>query len=219
MKAVVMPIGVTRETVEGVFRQFESIDLIVTVTMTGYEDIKKPIIGMIKGTAKLTGAKHYTVMVDIGSIAPFVKVYNILSSHRPDTVYLVGVTGSRYLLPPLFTVLLKYWRDTGATIYLLHGVEGEEYQLVQLPGFCSVTMRLSEIQKRILRIIYGSEETLSGKELIERKGFTKSVYYVLQDLEKKGLLVVRRGRIEKTFPGKLVHALLETRPGEGDKYD
>lgn len=44
---------------------------------------------------------------------------------------------------------------------------------------------------------------------MERHGFTRSVYYVLADLERKGLLRVRRGRIEKTFPGKLVFSLLK----------
>ena len=179
------------------------------VTVPGYEEAKKPIIEALRGAASALGASFYLFIVKPGEVTELVRIYEVLVRVRPSEVYLVGVTGTRYLLPPLATVLLKYWRDTRAEVYLVHGVEGEGYSIEPLPGFFATAMRLSSVQKRLLSIIYGSEGMVSGKELMERYGFTRSVYYVLADLERKGLLVVRRNRIEKTFPGKLVYKLLE----------
>jgi len=69
------------------------------------------------------------------------------------------------------------------------------------------------VQRKILDIIYSSQKPISGKDLIEKHGFTKSVYYVLADLERKGLLSVRRGAIERTFPGEIFYLMLR---GERD---
>lgn len=94
-------------------------------------------------------------------------------------------------------------------MFLVHGVEGERYSIAPLPGFFATAMRISSVQKRLLALIYGSEKRISGKELIKEYGFTRSVYYVLADLERKGLVRVRRNRVERTFPGELVYGLLK----------
>jgi len=212
---IIVPVGVTRETVEGLLRGLPRPDIIVVVTVPGYEEAKKPIIEALRGAASALGSKFYEFVIEPGEVSGLVGIYRLLVEEKPGEVYLAGVTGTRYLLPVLAAVVLKYWRDSGARVLLVHGVEGEEYSIEPLPGFFAAVMRLSRVQKRLLGIIYGSGETVSGKELIERYGFTRSVYYVLADLERKGLLRVRRGRIEKTLPGELVYRLLEA-SGEAD---
>ena len=213
MIAVIVPVGVTRETVEGVLRELPKPDIIIAATVPGYEKAKKPIIETLRGTATALGAKFYLFTARPGEVEDLVSIYKVLMDVRPQKVFLVGVTGTRYLLPVLVTVLLKFWRDARAEVYLVHGVEGERYSIEPLPGFFATAMRLSNVQKRLLSIIYESEKLVSGKELMEGYGFTRSVYYVLADLERKGLLRVRRGRIEKTFPGKLVFSLLKASGG------
>lgn len=216
VRAVVIPIGVTKETVEGVLRDLPKPDIMIVVTVPGYDDVKRPIIEALRATALTLGAKFYTVIITPSETKELVDVYRILVSEKPGEVYLIGITGTRYLLPTLTTVLLRYWRSRNARVYLVHGVEGGEYSVEPLPGFYAVAMRISSLQRRLLEIIYGAEEPVSGKELMEKYGFTKSVYHVLADLERKGLLVVRRGRIEKTFPGRLVHELLKAGGGSDE---
>ncbi len=207
MAGVVVPVGVTRETVEGALRSIGVVDVVYAVTVPGYEDVKRPILDSLKGLAVLVGARYYEVVVVPGDVSGFVELYELLVGEAPDPVYLVGVTGSRYLLPPLFMVLLWYWRTTGARVLLLHGIEGEAPSPVPLAGFFAPVMRLSRVQGRILELVYGGEEVVSGKDLKEKYGFSHSVYAVLRDLERKGLLVVRRGRIERTLPGELMYRL------------
>jgi len=208
-RAVLIPLGVTRETIEGVLRGLPRPDVIVVVTVPGYEETKRSIVEALRVAALALGARFYLVVVRPGGVEGALELYRVLRGERPGEVYLVGVTGSRYLFPVLSSVLLRYWRDTGARLWLVHGVEGREYVLEPFAGFFAPAMRISSVQKRLLRIVYESEEAPSGKEFIEKYGFTRSVYYVLADLERKGLLVVRRNRIEKTLPGRLFYALLK----------
>jgi len=214
-RAVVVPVGVTGETIEGLLKSVPRPDLIITVSVPGYEEVKGPIIEGLKAAASAMGARFRSFTVKKGDVEVLVDVYKLLLEERPNEVYLIGVTGSRYLLPLLVMVLLKYWRDAKAVVYLLHGVEGEECEAVPLPGFFAPSMRLSNTQIKLLKIIYSLEGPISGKELIQKYGFTRSVYYVLADMERKGLLFVRRNKIEKTLPGRLMYELL--RAGEGAK--
>jgi len=218
LAAVVVPVGVTGETVESVLRGLPTPDSIFVVTVPGFEDVKRRIIGVLRSAAEALGSRFYEFTVEPGGVDGLVSLYRALLRERPGVVYLVGLTGSRYLFPLLAAVLLQYWRVSGARVLLVHGVEGGGRSLEPLPGFFAPAMRLSAVQRRLLAIVYGSAGRVSGKDLIERYGFTRSVYYVLADLERKGLLVVRRNRIEKTLPGMLVYRLLEASGEAGDGW-
>jgi len=211
---VILPVGVTKETVEKVVsgKGIEHFDCVIAVTVPGFEDIKKSILEGIRYLSDIIGARVYEITVQPDDGKASSRIYHILLRERPSKVILVGTTGSRYLYPILLMSALYYWRETNAQIYLLHGIEGDEGKLAPLQGFFAPVMRISSVQRRVLDIVYGTANSVSGKELIEKHGFTKSVYAVLADLERKGLVRVGRNKVERTFPGELFYHLLR-----GDK--
>ena len=206
---IVMPVGVTGETVTGILKREDAarVECILAVTVPGIEEEKQAIMESLRVIADMLGARFHSHTVTPGDARSAARVYEILAREDYDRLIIVGVTGSRYLLPVLFMIGLKIWRDKGGKVevLLLHGIEGEGYDLAPLAGFAAPAFRISSIQYRILDIVYGSGRELSGKNLIEEYGFTRSVYYVLADLERKGLLKVRRGRIIRTFPGEVFY--------------
>ena len=207
---VVIPIGVTGETVAGILGGSNfRIKCIVAVTVPGFREEKESILQGVEMLSQMLGAELRQVTVVPRDASTIRRVYEVLRGMRFSRLVIVGVTGSRYLLPLLISVALKVWRDRGGDVevLLLHGVEGEDYTLEPLVGFVAPVLRISGVQQRVLSIVYGSREPVSGKDLIEKHGFTRSVYYVLADLERKGLLRVRRGRIEKTLPGEIYYLL------------
>ena len=207
---LILPIGVKREKVERILAasEVQRVQCIITVTIPGYLEEKKPLIEAAKYLAEMIGASYHEVVFEPRSPEGPLKLYKTLLDEKPSKVILAGVTGSRYLYPLLFQVLLMYWRVSGAEILLQHGVEGGDYSLEPLQGFASPAMRLSRVQQEILRLVYSSTEKLSGKTLIEKYGYTKSVYAVLADMERKGLLRVRRESIERTLPGMVLYMML-----------
>jgi len=206
----IIPVGLKREKIERILETSEArrVGCIVTVTVTGYERDKTPLVEAASVLAEMIGARHEHIVVEPGSAEGPVGLYRLLRSEAPSRVIVAGVSGSRYLYPVLFQVLLMYWRVSGAEVLVQHGVEGGSYSLEPLQGFASPAMKLTSIQKELLRLIYTSRRELSGKVLIEEYGYTKSVYSVLADMERKGLLRVRRGRIEKTLPGRILYEML-----------
>jgi len=212
---LIVPVGVTRETIESIVANGVATDVkfIVAVTVPGFEEVKRPILIGLQVSSRMLGSDFRSVTVSPNDPKSVRELYELLSGLQYSRVVLVGVTGSRYLFPILLTVLLKIWKDrkSRVEILLLHGVEGERASLVPLVGFVAPALKISKVQKKVLRVVYGQTGAVSGKDLIERFGFRRSVYYVLADLERKGLLRVRRGRIEKTFTGSLYFSLL----GEG----
>lgn len=212
---ILVPVGVTRETVTGILKGEDAagVECILAVTVPGIEEEKQAIMEGLRVIADMLGARFHSHTITPGDARSVARVYEVLAEEDYDRLIIVGVTGSRYLIPVLFMVALKVWRDKGdrVEVLLLHGVEGEEYELVPLAGFAAPAFRISSIQYRILDIVYGSDRELSGKDLIEEYGFTRSVYYVLADLERKGLLKVRRGRIIRTFPGEIFYHMYRSR--------
>ncbi len=208
---ILVPIGVTKETVERILAKsdIDMVKCIIAVTVPGFEKIKEPIIRAIGYLADMLGARLHRILIEPEDPKGARLVLDLLLSERPSTVVFVGITGSRYLYPIITMSLLQYWRLTNAKILLQHGIEGEEPKLIPFPGFFAPAMRISGVQKKVLNIVYSINNTLSGKDLMEKYGFTKSVYAVLEDLERKGLLIVRRGRIERTFPGELLYNIIK----------
>jgi len=206
----VIPVGVTKETVENISGIAGDVACIVAVTVPGLEEEKKPILAGLEALARMLGAEFYSIVVAPGSVESVVELYRVLKRVKAGEIVVAGTTGSRYLLPVLMMVLLKLWRERkGIRILLLHGVEGGGASLVPLAGFVSPALKVTRVQRRVLDIVYSSNKPVSGRELIEKHGFTRSVYYVLADLERKGLLSVKRGRIERTFTGEVFYRLLE----------
>lgn len=208
---LIIPIGVTRETVERItsIRGLSNPDVILGVSVKGFEDLKKPIVEGLRIYSRLVGAVFEYLVLEPWSPDNARLVYEFLVRHRPDKIILVGVTGSRHILFLMFPALLRYWKKTSAELLVLHGVEGEETRLEPLIGYLSLGIRITRAQERLLKIIYESEETLSGKTLIEKYGYGRSVYKVLASLEKLGLVKIKRNRIEKTFPGRLVYEIMK----------
>ena len=207
---LIIPVGVRKEKIKRILETSEAsqVECIVTVTITGYESSKTPLIEAARYLAELIGARHEHIVIRPGSAEDPVRLFRLLRTVAPERVVLAGMSGSRYLYPILLQVLLMYWRVSGAMILIQHGVEWGEYRLEPLQGFASPAMKLTRTQIDLLRRIYESSVELSGKLLIEKYGYTKSVYAVLADMERKGLLMVRRGRILKTLPGRLLYAML-----------
>ena len=212
---IIVPVGVTRETVTGILKGEDTagVECILAVTVPGIEEEKQAIMEGLRVIADMLGARFHSHTITPGDARSATRVYEVLAEENYDRLIIVGVTGSRYLFPLLFMAALRVWRDKGdrVEVLLLHGVEGEGYELAPLAGFAAPAFRISSIQYRILDIVYGSGRELSGKDLIEEYGFTRSVYYVLADLERKGLLKVRRGRIIRTFPGEVFYHMYRSR--------
>lgn len=210
---LIIPVGITKETVESIVAEggIRDVGHIVAVTVPGLEEEKESILMGLKVSAQMLGCEFYSVRVAPNDFSGVVELYKLLKRLKFSRVVLVGTTGSRYLFPILLLVLLKIWRDRKGRveILLLHGVEGERASLVPLVGFITPALRISKVQKKVLRIVYSNPNSFSGKDLIKKFGFKRSVYYVLADLERKGLLRVKRGLIEKTFSGELYFRLLE----------
>lgn len=210
MTCLIIPIGVTRETVENILKgTIEDLRCVITVTIPGYEETKQDIVNALETLARMAGIKFYTLTIKPWSHEELIALYKILKNQLPQKIVLVGTTGSRYIIPPLLQVLLYYWKSFQRQVYIAHGVEGEAPRLVPLPGYISTALNLGRMQEKILKIIYSTEQALSGKKLIHEYNLTRAVYAALAELENKGLVRVKRGRIEKTFPGTLLYHLLE----------
>ncbi len=214
---LIVPVGVKEEKIRNVLKAIKDRpNCVVAMTLTGYEDVKRDIINGLRIYSEMSGASFHKIEGKPWSLVHVKGLWSLLRKEKPNIIMLVGVSGSRYLYPLLFQVLVHYWRATeGKTkIYLLHGVEGEEVRAEPLVGYIATAVGLGPTQRKIFDIIYGTEEKLSAKDLIERYGFSRVVYKVLNELEEKGLVMVKRGSIERTFPGKLLYELLN----EGDVY-
>ncbi len=211
MAVVVIPVGVTKETVSGLLSRIvekSRVEVIVVVSTPGYESVKKDIIETLKKSAELLGAGFEAITIGFADVEASTKIYRVLRKIGLREVYVSLITGSRYLIPIMLQALLKYAHSAGARVYAIHGIEGESYSIEPLIGFTAYT--LIREQRRLFKLIYMyPEEGLRTKEdLIEKYGFSRSVYKVLRELEEKGLIIRRRNKILKTFPGKLLYNLL-----------
>mgnify|MGYP001772692770 CR=1 FL=1 len=212
---LILPLGVTGETVQGVLNATrEPLVGVITVTTAGFDETKKEIIRAVKQACELIGAKHYHIVVNPDNAEPIAELYRLLRKLTATRVLVSGVTGSRYLLPLITQAVLRYWHETKAEVFLIHGVEGEKWSLVPFTGF--FVYDLKREQKEVFMRIYSDPRNILGtKELIEKYGYGRSIYKVLGKLEEKGLIKHNRNKIEKTLPGRLLYFLLKE--GEGDE--
>jgi hypothetical protein len=207
----VLPLGVTGETVRGILENIagkERIESIIIVTTPGYEDVKKSIIEGVKTMSILLGARFNLLVIGFGDEHASEKIYRAMREAGSGKVYVSFVTGSRYLIPILMQAILRYAHDTGAEVYAIHGIEGGEYRIEPLAGY--IIYKLNRTQREVFKLIYEhpGEEVRVKEDLIERYGFGRSIYKVLKGLEEKGLVIHRRNKVLKTYPGKLLYNLL-----------
>ena len=205
---LILPVGVTGETVSELLKRTGSPSCIVSVTIPGYEEEKEKIRQAIELAAEMLGAKHYWVVVEPWNPRSIASVKKAIDSARPSRLLVVTLTGSRYLYLVLIYLALYYWRR-GVWIDVVHGVEGGDYRVEPLAGYIAPALRMTPEQKKLLKLIYSTKETLSGVKLMREYGYTKVVYKLLSELEEKGLVRVKRNKIEKTFPGYLLYELME----------
>jgi predicted transcriptional regulator len=209
--ALLLPIGIAKETVYGVMRYPEiKPDVIITITVRGLEEVKSEILSGVTSLAELMGIPHYHVSISYGDTEAGAKIYNLLKTHKPQTIVVSGVTGSRYLFPIVAQVLLLYWHEYKARILLIHGIEGESWELAPFIGF--FTYNLKRRQKEIFELIYQVPKDIikTKEELIEKYRLGRHVYTILKELEMRGLIARRRNKIIKTMPGYLLYNLLKS---------
>jgi len=207
---VILPLGITKEYVTGILRQnnLGRIEAIVSVTTPGFEETKSDIINALKTTSELLGARYQHIVIGLGDAGASAKIYRIIKNIKPSRIVVSLITGSRYLIPILAQAILRYWKETGVETYMIHGIEGEKWELQPFIGF--FTFHLTREQLRLFKIIYEhpNDYMRTKEDLIEKYRYTKTVYKVLDRLDKKGLIRHKRNRIEKTFPGRLLYNLL-----------
>lgn len=211
---LILPIGITGETVQGVLNAVkDSLTAIITITTAGFEETKKGIIQGVEQACNLMGIEHYHIVVVPSKVEPVAELYKLLKKLRPSRVIVSGVTGSRYLQPLIAQAVLRYWHETKAEVLLIHGVEGEKWSLEPLTGFFIYDLK-REQREVFMRIYSDPRDALNAKEnLIDKYGYGRSIYKVLRKLEEKGLIKRRRNKIEKTLPGHVLYLLLKE--GEG----
>jgi len=208
---LVVPVGIVREAVESAAGRevVKDISSIVAVTVPGFEEEKKQVIAALELLSKLAGAQLHIATIRPGSAEDVAELYRTLRGLECDRVVLVGTTGSRYLFPVLFMVLLQVWKEKRAEVYILHGVEGEELSLENLAGFAAPALKVSSLQRILLRAIYSSPAAeLSIQDLMRELRLGRSAYYALQDLNRKGLVEYRWGKIRRTFAGEVFYRVV-----------
>ncbi len=210
---LVMPVGVTGETVSELLRRVEPPSCIVSVTIPGFEGEKEKIRDANESLARMLGAKHFWVVVRPWIARDVVRILECVEEAEADRLLVVTMTGSRYLYLVLLEVALFYWR-TGVEVSVIHGVEGGDYRIEPLAGYVAPCLRLTREQEKLLLLIYSTDKVLSGSRLMKEYGYSKVVYKLLSELEQKGLLRVRRNRIEKTFPGYILYEIIKHARGE-----
>jgi len=206
---LIIPVGITKETVEGVLKIIQDVKAIITITTEGFEERKRDILIGVSEAAKLIGAVHEHIIVKNNDRLASARIYGTVMKYKPSRIIVSGLTGSRYLYPIITQAVLRLWHDTKAEIFLIHGVEGGKWEIVPLLGF--YIYNLKREQKRLFKLIYEhpSDILRTKEDLFEKYRLTKSSYEALKELESKGLIKRRRNRIEKTFPGHLLYNLLK----------
>ena len=215
-----MPVGITKETVEGLLksRVVGDVSCIITILIEDSSEEmmrrKREITGTVEAIAKFLGAEYrefWTTLED-GNLSA--KIYEALLHFRPAQVILSSVTGSRYVLLPLLQALRWYGKRQGVRIYVVHGIEGDGWLLEPLAGY--LVDKLTPTQKKIFMLIYShpGEELRTKEDFIEKYGFGRSLYKTLNQLRSMGLIEWRRNKIRKTYPGLLLYNLLKVEQSE-----
>jgi hypothetical protein len=99
---VIIPIGITKETVEKSLANVDNIHCIIAVTVPGLMEEKDKILQGLSFTAKLLGASYYKIVVSKEDLSSIAMLARILVEENPKRVILVGTTGSRFLYPILY---------------------------------------------------------------------------------------------------------------------
>lgn len=214
---LVVPVGVTLQTVMEFVEdpRIGEVSCVIGVTVEGFLDVKEKIFNQLEELTEELGARLYRVVLKPLSSGDVSRLMELLLRESPRVVVVSLLSGSRYLYPVVVQVVLYYAMNYDARAYMLVGVEGGESELVPLTGF--FVYRLERRQRVLFEQIYGMEgDIIRVKEdLIMRYGYGRSIYKVIRELERKGLILHGRNIIVKTFPGKVLYRLMRLEAGEG----
>ncbi len=212
---LVVPIGVTLQTVMEFVEdpRIGEVSCVIGVTVKGFLDVKQKIFKQLEELVEELGARLYKIVLKPLIPGDVARIMEVLLEESPRIVVVSLLSGSRYLYPVVVQVVLYYVMNYDARAYMLVGVEGGESELVPLAGF--FVYRLERRQRVLFEQIYGMEgDIIRVKEdLIMRYGYGRSIYKVIRELERKGLILHGRNIIVKTFPGKVLYRLMRLEAG------
>ncbi len=213
---LIVPVGVTLETVMEFVEdpRISEVSCIIGVTVEGFLDVKEKIFNQLVELAEELGARPYKIVLKLLNPGDVSRLMDILLRESPRVVMVSLISGSRYLYPVVVQTVLYYVMNYGAKGYMLVGVEGGESELVPLTGF--FVYRLERKQKTLFKQIYEVEGDIIRvrEDLILRYGYGRSIYKVIRELERKGLILHGRNIIVKTFPGKVLYEFMRLEAGK-----
>lgn len=214
---LILPFGVTLETVEGLLRAdfMSGVEVILAVGVRGYpedevfREAKERVVLLIKDLGAFMGAGVRVIWGSMGDYGLPARVFEELRSVGPDAVIVSGVTGSRFVLPPIIMAVLHYCGRAGCRPYLIHGIEGDGWRLVPLRGF--FPQRLPRSALRLFVEIYSRRgEVFNPREILRELGLPQSSYRSFHVLDEAGLIEwVGKGRARKTVPGRMLFELIK----------
>ncbi|MEB3760127.1 MAG: hypothetical protein GSR81_04685 [Desulfurococcales archaeon] len=214
---LVVPVGVTLQTVMEFVEdpRIGEVSCVIGVTVEGFLDVKEKIFKQLEELVEELGARLYKIVLKPLSPGDVARIMEVLLEESPGIVVVSLLSGSRYLYPVVVQAVLYYVMNNNAKGYMLVGVEGGVSELVPLAGF--YVYRLERRQRVLFEQIYGIEgDVIRVKEdLIMRYGYGRSIYKVIRELERKGLILHGRNIIAKTFPGKVLYRLMKLEAGKG----
>jgi len=201
----VVAVGLERAVEGTVGREvLEDLSSIVAVAVQGSEG-EKQSIAALELLSKLAGAQLHTVTIRPGSAEDAAELYRVLRGLECDRVVLVGAAEAPQLFPVLFMVLLQVWKEKRVEAYMLYSI-GEGASLEGLAGFAAPGLKVSSLQKMLIRAVYSSPAPeLEVQDLMRELRLGRSAYYALQDLNRKGLVKYSWGKIRRTFVGELYY--------------
>ncbi len=209
---LVIPVGITKETVSSALSLSTingKISCLIAVTVRGLENVKREIMDGLREASNVMGFRYFEFWINEREVEGFTgKLLNVLLEYKPSRIILSLISGSRYLVPLLSQVLLYYWRLSGVVPFILHGIEGGSWRLEPLPGFATVSLPRSQLRVFLQVYSFPGDELRTVEDLITPYGYGRSVYKILNELEKKGLIIWRKNRILKTTPGKVLFELM-----------
>jgi len=208
---LVVPVGIVKGVVKNILGKevMKEISSIVAVTMPGSEAEQRQAIAALELLSKLVGVQLHVVTVRPGSAEDAAELYKVLKGLEYDRVVLAGIAAETlHLFPVLFMILLQVWKEKGVEVYILHGTK-EGASLEGLAGFAAPALKVSSLQRLLLRAVYSSPAPeLSIQDLMRELRLGRSAYYALQDLGRKGLVRYRWGKIGRTFAGEVFYRVV-----------
>jgi hypothetical protein len=213
-KTLVIPVGVTVETVKGFLAYASPNSIVIGVYLDDgkYIDQKRQVLDVLKVACDGIGAEFYECGINLFNL-DISKLLSLLEG--ADEIYLETVTGSRLICILLLKTLYEYSVKQGVKCHLILGVEGESpSMIIDIKSLFSSSTDLGPLQRKTLLSL--SEKTASSvDEFSKAIGVSKwTLYKTLLSLIRNGLVErTKRGTYSLTIMGKII-ANLEAKISE-----